>query len=217
MASAEENLIEILKEKYEYENERKLYYDDVISLPVTLLGFIVAGVYFIVNDENKVPWFENSKPFFIYPLILTTVVSMYFLYRVFFGLKRKYCSFPETTDVMKDYKNIKDYYANQAQNSQIQKNIDNDFNDFIIKWYTDINDNNIKVNDTRMNNFHYSKFSIGISYLLGILVFGLYCVTKINHKPMAKPATVQTPPPPPKPAPSPVRREKSDQPSKPAK
>lgn len=211
MTNSKEQLVKILKEKYDYENERKRYFDNVITLPVTLLAFIVAGMYVIIIDKESPKWFTDFIHIVIYPILLSTVISMFFLFRVYFGLKRKYNTFPSSKVVMDDYKKIEDYYKSINETKNVEKKISDDFDDFIISWYKTINENNIVVNDRRMDNFHYSKFSIGVSYLLAILVFTLYCNSKINFINMAKNPTVQTPPPPPpKPTPSPIRREKAD-------
>ena len=211
-------IIDILKEKYEYENERKRYYDNVITLPVSLLAFIVTGIYFITNEKVTARWFIYINSCIIYPLLLSCVVSMFFLFRVFFGHKRKYCSFPETRIVLSDYYKIKDYYNSLSPNADNTTKIDIEFRDFVIKWYLDISDNNIKVNDTRAENFHLSKIFIGISYLLAILVFCLYCYTKTSYSLMAtKPTTAPPLPQSPRPTPSPVRREKADKPLTPKK
>lgn len=179
MKGSKESIIAILKEKYEYENERKRYFDGVINLPVSLLAFIVGGLYFIISEGNKPIWFNNIKSYIIIALLGSTIVSMFYLFRVFFGLKRRYCSFPSTKVVLEDYEKIKKSLEKTPQNGDIDDAIDNKFNEFIIYWYKDINENNIIVNDIRAENFHNSKIFIGISYLLGILVFILYCITKL--------------------------------------
>jgi len=102
------------------------------------------------------------------------------LFRVFFGLKRTYCSFPATKEVIADYNKIKEFYSNHPKKNEIEKLVQNDFNDFILKWYTDINDNNIKVNDVRADIFFCAKIFIGISYFLSIIVFILSCIIKLK-------------------------------------
>lgn len=210
------SLIEILKEKYEYENERKRYYDNVITLPITLLAFVVAGIYVIVVDDTiRESWYNNLIPWLIIVIIIGTVTCMYFLFRVFFGFKRKYGSFPDSETVLNDYRALEEYHKTVSPTANIKELVENDFiNINLVKWYSDINNPNIRVNDIRADNYHYLKISIGLTYLIGILVFGLFSFVKLNQHKVAKSNQQQTqntpPPSQPKPQPSPVRQEKSN-------
>lgn len=227
MSNRNDRIISVLKDKHEYENQRRNYYDNSISLPVSLIAFIIAGCYFILTSKTGVVWVDMLMPFLILPLIICTVVSMFFLFRVFYGYKRRYGSFPMSSEVLKDYENIKDYHKNYFPRTQnADDKIDEDLDEFVIKWYIDSNDVNTKSNDVRMDNFHCSKLWIGICYGLGILVFSLYCSTKIFYKPMSEKSNTpaqsssqsQAPTnspkpadaPPPKPSPTPVRMEKGE-------
>ncbi|QPH40528.1 hypothetical protein [Pedobacter endophyticus] len=179
MNQRKDALIDILKEKYEYENERKRYYDNVINLPISLLAFIITGIYFIVTESNQTTWFNTAKPFIIFPLLFSSVISMFFLFRVFFKRKRKYSSFPSSETVFDDYQKLLNWHIiNSAQGNN--NSFNEDFDDFIIEWYRKCNKNNTTVNDERAADFHASKMFIGLSYALGIMVFIMFCAIKIN-------------------------------------
>jgi hypothetical protein len=204
--ATQETLITLLKEKYDYENERKRYYDNILTLPITLLTFIIAGIYFIINEIVAIQWFNDIKPWFIYPLIATTAISMVLLFVVFFGLKRTYCSFPSSSTILSDLERIRNSFSELPDDSLKEEKINDRLNEFTVCWYTDVNDNNIKVNDLRGNYLFYSKIFIGVSYILVFIIFLFYINIKLN---MAKqPANPQPTQPV---SPSPVRREKSDQ------
>ncbi|TFF34394.1 hypothetical protein [Mucilaginibacter psychrotolerans] len=175
-----QNIVDVLKEKYEYELERKRYYDDVISLPVSLIAFIVTGTYFIVAENSLPSWLCTIRPILVLLSTISTIVTMYFLSRVYFGLKRFYCSFPSSSDVLSDYGKIKELHSDEADEEKRKILIENEFTNCIIKWYTDANDENLAVNDLRAEAFHRAKLAILISYISSIIMFILYCIAKLT-------------------------------------
>jgi len=83
MSTSKENVITILKEKYEYENERKRYYDNIITLPISLLAFIITGLYFIVSDSfesKRMFWFSELKPYIIFIPLVSIYYNKYMLF-----------------------------------------------------------------------------------------------------------------------------------------
>lgn len=193
MSQKHAGLLEVLKEKYEYENERKRYYDNVINLPVSLLAFIITGTYFIISEHSEVEWFNRTKPYLIFSLLGCSVISMFFLFRVFFKRKRKYNAFPDSAAVHTSYKAVIDWYNALPETNKKSTNVEDEFQDYIVQWYLDCNNANTAVNDERAEDFHSSKMFIGLCYVLGIVVFVQFCWVKLKpvKKEIDKPIKVQ--------------------------
>src|SRR3546814_10730891 len=88
-----ETLLEILKEKYAYELGRRSSLDSCLGIPITLMSFLIAGVFVAIGDESL--WlFSDCTKLLLWVLVgvilIGCVVAFVFLFIVFFGYKRAY-------------------------------------------------------------------------------------------------------------------------------
>jgi hypothetical protein len=191
-----DQLIVVLKEKYDYEIQRKLYYETILNIPVTLLGLLSAGLFYLLNttDLNSRIWYITIKLPLIGLIVLCGCIAVYFVFGVLFGYKREYKSFPNSDEVKRNFDQAVQYHTKiakipeskliqyltkEARQNEINDLVNELFRDFIVKWYVEINVNNSSVNDKRGNSLYWAKMFIGISFLGIIIVFFLSIISKI--------------------------------------
>ncbi|WP_343564088.1 hypothetical protein [Sphingobacterium sp.] len=177
---SKEYLIELLKEKYHYELSRRDKFEDNLSLPVTVLGLIIAGLFYVINEVYSDTLSSCSKAIFIGMIGLMLIIiigAILSLVYVFFGFKREYCTFPESKAILERYEEIKVYSEKHKEDdSFITSSLKKD----TIKWYSDCNENNTRTNDRRANAFHTFKMLFSIIIILGVLLMFLVFYLKVN-------------------------------------
>jgi len=163
-------LIEILKERYEHEQFRRNNFDNVINVPITILGLLIGGFSaFAFQDEQS--W--GFLKFGALICVGTIGLSIFFLIRVFYGAKRKYGVLPTAQVVKEQYEKLMAYHrelAPTASNDDLQKQVEIYFNDDLIKWYADSCDANCDINDRRAEFLHMAKFWLIMSLILTFIL-----------------------------------------------
>ena len=99
--------IEFYKEQYLFEHERSKFFDNVIQIPTTLLVIFIGGGYYFYTD-----YFAGSRIYFLLLtfkdwcfvialmlFVFSVGISIFYLYRVYHGLTRRYEHFPFSKDL----------------------------------------------------------------------------------------------------------------------
>jgi hypothetical protein len=203
MDDSRDDLISLLKDKYDYEFDRKKTLDNALTLPVTLLSFIVAAIYFLISevkDNTIANWFVVIKWLLFIGIMFTATVAFINLYKVYFGFRRFYSSFPSSTDIIEAYKRLIPRHEDVKKEELRERFVISDLKEYKIIWYRDCNEANTSANDRRANAFFAARLWLGFSMIICILLLIFISIIKTADVKQATP-----PPPPP-----PVRREKSD-------
>jgi hypothetical protein len=156
-------LIEILKDRYEYEQFRRNNFDNIIGIPVTILALLMSVLATFVFQEKQIHFsIKIGALFGMAPIAM----AIFHLIRVFFGLKRKYDVLP-TGDIIKDqYNRLSEFHeTNETADSQELRHDKTilSFQEDLAQWYTKCNVVNCKINDLRAEHFHWAKLWLIIS------------------------------------------------------
>jgi len=175
-----ETLLEILKEKYAYELGRRSSLDSCLGIPITLMSFLIAGVFVAIGDESL--WmFSGCTKWLLLVLIgvilIGCVVAFVFLFIVFFGYKRAYSALPESKVVATCYHSFMKRHKKAKRNEE--EYIISDLMDYMITWYTDCNSDNTKTNDKRGEALYRFRLVIGVTMGFGILLLISICLIKL--------------------------------------
>lgn len=159
-------LIEVLKERYEYELFRRNNYDNLISLPITILALLIGGLAAIVTQGE---FSNNIIRYGVLVGMLPVGISIYYLARVFYGLNRNYDVLPQAKDINEHYEKLSQYYVELNEPTE---HTHLSFQEDLIKWYSECSKANCAINDKRMDYFHKSKMWLIISIvIIFILLF----------------------------------------------
>lgn len=181
METASELLLSMLKEKYDFEMDRKKSYDESVSTPITLVSFLVAGIFYSLIDEDMIDLnqhMEFVRISILFPMGIFCILTFIKLYKVYVSPNVYYKSFPSTRDVISDYKNLADY--KEIKGIDESKPLEELFTENMIDWYQDCNEQNCKANDIRMNALYDSKTLIGIAFIFGIILLIFIGLVKSN-------------------------------------
>lgn len=171
MESASALLLSMLKEKYDFEMDRKKSYDESVSTPITLVSFLVAGIFYSLIDDDMIDLnqhMEFARIAILLPMGFFCILTFIKLHEVYVSTNVYYKSFPSTKDVISDYKNLADY--KEVKGPDESKPLEELFTENMIDWYQDCNEQNCKSNDIRMNALYQSKSLIGIAFIFGIIL-----------------------------------------------
>lgn len=159
-------LIEALKDRYEHEQFRRNNFDNVINLPITILGLLIGG-FSAFAFQNEQSW--GFLKIGALTCVGTIGFSIFFLIRVFYGTQRKYAVLPTAQIIKEQHEKLITYHrelASSCSDDDLQKQIEISFNDDLIKWYADSCDVNCDINDSRAEFLHKSKFWLILSLIL---------------------------------------------------
>jgi hypothetical protein len=181
METSKDYLISLLKDKYEHEMRRKSDFDNSLNIPITLLTALFAGMYFVASDDSlkalSCP-LTSTKWTLLVLLFLSSILTMVLLFKVYFGYKRAYCSFPDSKKVVEDdFKALEEYHKEYSKGKQ-EENLLKSLKDRVVNWYLECNNNNTPVNDARANALFYARLSICISLSIGLVLLIFICYLK---------------------------------------
>ncbi|MGM9476502.1 hypothetical protein ACS5PU_08725 [Pedobacter sp. GSP4] len=181
MDNSKDYIISLLKDKYDYEQKRKDDFESSLGTPITVLSALFAGSYFVVSDPslNGINCsLVTIKWILVILLMSALIITLIFLFIVYFGFKRRYCSFPDSNTVYNgDFKSLEQYTKEHYPETYEEVLMDS-LKDRAIQWYLDCNNNNTSVNDTRGNSLFRAKLSICISLGIGLALLILICFIK---------------------------------------
>ncbi len=181
MNGSKEQLISLLKDKYDYELNRKESYESALGTPIAVLSALFAGIYFICSDDKlkSIACSLNTFKWLLLTLLMIGCsLSIIMLFVVYFGFKRSYCLFPESSIVYNtDYKEL-EKYANEHHPENSEAKLQELLNERVIVWYVDCNTNNTKVNDRRGNALYYAKLFLCISLSIGLILLIMISLIK---------------------------------------
>lgn len=160
-------LIEVLRERYEYEQFRRNNYDNLLTLPVTVLALLIGGLAALVSQDVGI---SDVIRYSTLVAMLPIGTSIYYLARVFYGASRDYKVLPSAKDINDHYEKLCKYHEELNDPS---KRTHLSFQDDLIKWYNECSKANCEINDRRMKYFHKSKIWLIISLVaIFILLLG---------------------------------------------
>lgn len=172
-------LIDVLKERYEYEQFRRNNFDNVISLPITILVLLIGGLAAVVTQDEL----SNSiVRFGILAGMLPIGISIYHLTHVFYGANRDYDVLPQAKEINEHYEKLYKYHqdinSDEALNDpSAQTHIS--FQQDLIKWYSECSRMNCIINDKRMNHFQKSKKWLIISVIVIFILLSIKIIFKL--------------------------------------
>lgn len=181
METSKDYLIGLLKDKYEHEMRRKSDFDNSLNIPITLLTALFAGIYFVSSDASlkilSCP-LTITKWILLVLLFLSSLITMVLLFKVYFGYKRAYCTFPDSKTVVEnDFKALEKYHEEYNKNKYEESLLDS-LKDRVVTWYLECNNNNTPVNDSRADALFYARLSICISLSIGLVLLIFICYLK---------------------------------------
>lgn len=196
MSKKTDALFPLYKEKYEYELERKRYYDNLVNLPITLIAFLVAGVYIVISDSHVSTWFNTPRIILIVLIFLCIISGFIFLFQLYFTYRKRYEAFPDSLTVKSHYENIALVAAGQPNENKLIKS---EFNNAIENWYIKVNTKNTATNDNRGDLYKNLNLALTLAYSLGFILFILFWVAKTEpaftskrEQKSEKPISIQT-------------------------
>lgn len=181
MDSSKDYVISLLKEKFDYEQKRKDDIENSLGVPITILSALFAGVYFVVSD-GSLQGINCSvvtiKWTLIILLLASLTITLIFLFVVYFGFNRRYCSFPDSNTIYNiDFKSL-EIHAKEHYSDKYEETLTFNLKERAIQWYLECNANNTVVNDKRANSLFYAKLAICISLSIGLALLILVCLIK---------------------------------------
>ena len=179
--NSKEYLISILKDKYDHEMVRKSDFESSLNIPITLLSALLAGIYFVTSDTTIASSMCNLKTvkwILLILLFLSCMVTIVFLFIVYFGYRRSYCTFPESNVVVNvDFKQLEQY--NKEHNAdKYEESLLETLRDRVVSWYLNCNNHNTPVNDKRGNALYYARMFLLISLSIGFILLIFMCIIK---------------------------------------
>jgi len=165
MIDSRDDLIALLKDKYEHEYNRKKYFEDTLGLPFTLLTALAGGIYLVIDEGTKgiSPVYQIVWVVLIVLLIIGAVLSIFYLYKVYIKYGKEFASFPDSASVKKFYEESKKYYSKEEHldGQDLEKHLSDSLKDQSIQWYTNTNAINLTTNEERAvayYNFSRSRY-----------------------------------------------------------
>ncbi len=169
-------LIDVLKERYEYEQFRRSNFDNIINLPITILALLIGGLATILT---QVELCNNIIRFGILATMLPIGISIYHLTCVFYGMNRNYDVLPQAKDINEHYEKLYKYHQDLNSNDDPLDQTHVLFQQDLIKWYSDCSRMNCTVNDQRMEHFQKSKMWLIISVVIIFVLLAIKIIFKI--------------------------------------
>lgn len=157
-------LIDILKDRYEYEQFRKNNFDNIIGIPITILSLLIGALAAFVFQEKIQCWVRIVSVIGMVPIAMT----IFHLVRCFFGFARKYDVLPNGSVIRDHYQKLVEYHGSKDSTEspeRLEKNVIVSFQEDLAKWYTECNLANCKINDLRAEHLHWAKLWLIISII----------------------------------------------------
>ncbi len=175
--------IEFYREQYLFEHERGKFYDKIIQYPTTLLVVFIGGVFYSFNNFFNNGLIEIKLTIdwiflvFLLLFLFFTIVTIYFLAKVFHGFTRKYYYLPFTKDLLNHelqlYKFHYKYSEKESYSDKRTDAIDNtciSFSDNLKKYYIELTDTNQRINDKRADSYYLTRTFLFIDLILFIII-----------------------------------------------
>ena len=181
------NKIELLKEWFYKEEERKGALNDSLNIPIGILTGVLAGIYFLVSKYN---YFSGSKILKLIFIILIVASILFWLACIAYLLLSynnfykgyKYKSFPNARFIQTEYDTLKPYYKKYKKylkkNITLDKLVENNIEEILIQCI----DNNVFNNDRKSAYLHSSKIHILNCILLLFISSVIFSINYINNE-----------------------------------
>jgi hypothetical protein len=179
--------VDFYERLYIAENERTKFYDKVIQYPTTILIVIFGGFFYSLNN-----YFSNGSVrletildsvFIILSILflLSTMVTVFFLIKVFHGLKRDYKYIPYSMQLLEHENSLIEHYFKESNKESKKERLKEAKEKASYRFWIDLKkqyaeycDFNQKRNDERAKNYFLTKtfIVINLSLLVIIGIFG---------------------------------------------
>jgi len=184
------NQLEFYKEIHTNELSRKNEIDASIGFPTTLLTLLIGGGFFIFKDENFHPSYTDNEFVLVVItgctilFILTILIAMTFLIRMYLNRFRKYKYLPCSLDLINREDELYKYYLAFFKKIGTKKPKKNamsyataEFEKDLLKYYVEFATENQLVNDGRIKDYYWSRKILIVSIIL-ITIIGILILIK---------------------------------------
>ena len=166
----EKEKLDFYKELYFREFDDRNNLNDAISLPISIISALLAGVFYLVTSFDFSKDLSADNIFFLIPLticVLLTYGSIYYLILSYTSFRGKYdfIGLPYAEELNKY--NIKLTTQSMKKNNSSEEG-EKAFEEYLLKKYVEYADRNTRVNDKRRGLFLRSK---------RMLIFGIIAIS----------------------------------------
>ncbi len=182
--------LDFYKEQYMFEYDRTKFLDSSLRFPTTLLIGLLGGAFYFYNKcfENGVIVLCSLIDYIMLILFILfsilIVITGFFLSRVYYGFHRKYDFLPISLELFKHERDLYKHHYKYEEGSYYERRKNsmelsaNDFKKEIETYYVEMASNNQAVNDSRSNNYYFTRMFLFIQFvlltLIGIISFTFY-------------------------------------------
>ncbi|BDB52149.1 hypothetical protein [Flavobacterium ammonificans] len=179
--------LEIYKEFYFREIDRKNELNNIINIPIIIITGIISVQFYFYSQQ-----IENSLK--IYLEVLSIISALSILYSIFYLLKSfgnffKNHSYKELNEMNSIYKYERELIKEQKKTADAESL----FLEYLNEQFSDCASHNFLINKTRTEDIAKSKKGIFISTILFSIIFLISIITMAkkteNTKPIVKPVT----------------------------
>jgi hypothetical protein len=183
MSDLELKNIELYKEHYLFEHDRRNFYDRLIQYPTTLLVIFIGSSFYSLNkflESGSLHLCSNSDWIFISTFglfSLSTIITIYFLGIMFHGSTREYKYLPFTGELEKHEKSLYKYYYKYSEKktfeerrAEAKKLTCVKFSQDLKKYYIKDAEINQRINDKRADSYYLTRTFLFIDLILLIIL-----------------------------------------------
>ncbi|MBI5216243.1 MAG: hypothetical protein HY960_10865 [Ignavibacteriae bacterium] len=156
------------KDMYEREIERTSELNERLTLPVSLVSAIGAGIYYLFTQYLSFEFEIKNETIFFYIFLSLSVVciiwAIFMLIRSYVW-KYNYYYLPYVSDLEEYFRELQEFYKDE--NGITEK----DYEEYLIRKLAQATDHNTKLNEVKARNLLQAKRSIVFSLLL--IIFAL--------------------------------------------
>jgi len=166
------NEFDFYKGLFERELTRRKDLDASISQTVTILSIVGGLLYFLytkssVHDCSLVSNLMLLSTLLAFLCIIIGLICLIISFNNWFK-GNTYKDFPKTKELYDYHKELEDY------NSKVDKNIQKQFDEYLIKKFVSYTDDHIMVNDKRSLYLHKTRICIILTLLIEVVGFIFY-------------------------------------------
>jgi len=189
-------LIELVKEKYQFEYSRKKYFEDTLNFPITLITALIAAIYIILQGIPEIKSIPLSNCCIALMCVLSCliIISFIYLYKVYIDYGKAFASLPDSREIKQYYEQLIDFYEQKTDGNSAENTFDETLKNQIVEWYIEANKINHEINQSRANAYYKARRFLGLSILISILLLIIFAFTKLTDMSNKKQKTEPSPP-----------------------
>jgi len=209
MESHKDYLIELLKSRYDQEATRYKEFENSLSIPITVLTALMAGMYVVGTDESC--WKISGFAYTLHVVMLLIlggliIVTICFLSCVYWGKNRAWHTLPESKTIHEVDVPALTTYVNEIAPDNFELHMIDELKTNTIEWYIKCNTENTRINNYRGVKMFYARLFLLASIFGGLLLLVdvLYIKNGIMSKQEQKPKELVK-----RPDPSPITHQRN--------